>query len=471
MRKYLFIGNTNENTGPANVNKGIVKHLSPNFCTSFSNNKLCKYLNSIIKTLFCEVIVVSGLSKIGMYSSKLGKFLGKKTIYIMHGCNEIEFKLNQISPNEKALKYEKYFLNNSDLILAVSERYSKMIQEKYSFCADRMNYLHNGVDKADFDYIAMPREKGRIIAVGGDRKLKNNIVVANAVAKLDDSKKLMVYGHLYHPDALPKEKNIEFKGLVPQKQLYEEMMKSELYVLNSVYEPFALSVFDALLCGCSILVTNVAGALELLNVTEQDVIYDPMDEQYPWMISIGNHVRITEGVKILTHDYSWSVLKNYRGGVFGASGIVEIGDNVFIGMNAIIERNVKIGNNVVIGAGSIVTKDCEENSVYAGVPAKRIMNIDEFLMKRRDKQLDEAKLLARRYYERYRKMPEPAVFHEYFMLFETSESVTNNTVFEKKIRLGDSEEQTFLYMKENAPKFKSYDEFMKYCFEQENNER
>ena len=181
-------------------------------------------------------------------------------------------------PDEKALNYEKYFLNNSDLILAVSERYSKMIQEKYPFCADRMNYLHNGVDKVDFNCNAVQREKGRIIAVGGDRKLKNNIEVANAVAKLDDSKKLMVYGHLYHPDDLPKGKNIEFKGLVPQKQLYEEMMKSELYVLNSVYEPFALSVFDALLCGCSILVTNVAGALELLNVTEHDVIYDPMDK-------------------------------------------------------------------------------------------------------------------------------------------------------------------------------------------------
>lgn len=118
-----------------------------------------------------------------------------------------------------------------------------------------------------------------------------------------------------------------------------------------------------------------------------------IDEQYPWMISIGNHVRITEGVKILTHDYSWSVLKNYRGGVFGASGTVEIGDNVFIGMNAIIERNVKIGNNVIIGAGSVVTKDCKENSVYAGVPAKRIMGIDEFFMKRRDKQLDDVKVL------------------------------------------------------------------------------
>ena len=48
------------------------------------------------------------------------------------------------------------------------------------------------------------------------------------------------------------------------------------------------------------------------------IIYVPtktlIDEQYPWMITIGDHVRITEGVKILTHDYSWSVLKNCRGG-------------------------------------------------------------------------------------------------------------------------------------------------------------
>ena len=63
-------------------------------------------------------------------------------------------------------------------------------------------------------------------------------------------------------------------------------------------------------------------------------------------------MRITEGVKILTHDYSWSVLKLYEsvsenpGAILGASGTVKIGDNVFIGMNTIITRNVEIGNNV-----------------------------------------------------------------------------------------------------------------------------
>lgn len=51
------------------------------------------------------------------------------------------------------------------------------------------------------------------------------------------------------------------------------------------------------------------------------IIYVPtktlIDEQHPWMITICDHVRITEGVKILTHDYSWSVFKNCRVGSLG----------------------------------------------------------------------------------------------------------------------------------------------------------
>lgn len=201
------------------------------------------------------------------------------------------------------------------------------------------------------------------------------------------------------------------------------------------------------------------------------IIYAPtktlIDEQYPWMITIGDHVRITEGVKILTHDYSWSVLKNYQGCVLGASGIVEIGDNVFIGMNTIIERNVKIGNNVVIGAGSVITKDCESDSVYAGVPARRLMSINEFFEKRQDKQKAEAKELAHKYYDCFKRQPNPEVFHEYFMLFETNSSVSKNKVFSEKLRLGNSEKKSITWMKEHTPEFLNYEEFMRYCFDED----
>lgn len=138
-----------------------------------------------------------------------------------------------------------------------------------------------------------------------------------------------------------------------------------------------------------------------IQIGDDVTIYSPtktlIDEQYPWTIKIGNHVRIAEGVKIITHDYSWSVMKTCSGVIAGASGTIDIGNNVFIGMNSIILRNVTVGDNVIIGTGSVVTKDCEPNSVYAGVPAKRIMSLDDYAKKRTQAQAKEAKSLALKY--------------------------------------------------------------------------
>lgn len=192
-----------------------------------------------------------------------------------------------------------------------------------------------------------------------------------------------------------------------------------------------------------------------------------IDEQYPWMITIGNHVRITEGVKILTHDYSWSVLKllnlnNESGVILGASGKVTIGDNVFIGMNSIILRNVTIGDNVIIGSGSVVTKDCDSGYVYAGNPAKKIMKINEFFEKRKEAQLSEAKELALQYYERYGKMPEKEIFHEYFMLFTQNDDLQK--CFIEKMKQCNNYEESVRYIEINKPLFHEFKDFIKYCF-------
>lgn len=318
MKKYLFVGATDGNTGPANVNKGIVANLSDAFCIADSVNKVKKYIDAFIGVVHCKVIVVSGMSKVGVYAIKLAKLLNKKTVYIMHGCYEMECALNESAVDENSLQMEQYILHSVDLLLPVSERYSQIIQEKYPFCKGKTAYLHNGVEKINLEHGEVQREKGRIMAVGGDRKLKNNITVAKAMAKLGTDRVLTVYGHLYNPKNLPQGQNIEFKGLVPQTQLYEEMQKSELYILNSVYEPFALSVYDALLCGCSVLITNVAGALELLNVTECDVIFDPMDEneianKIDYLLENPNNTRLISSLDFNKISYKAEVekLENY----------------------------------------------------------------------------------------------------------------------------------------------------------------
>lgn len=53
-------------------------------------------------------------------------------------------------------------------------------------------------------------------------------------------------------------------------------------------------------------------------------------------------------------------------------GTIEIGNDVWIGANAIIFDDIKIANGAIIGAGAVVTKDVPPYTIVGGVPAKVI---------------------------------------------------------------------------------------------------
>ncbi len=185
-----------------------------------------------------------------------------------------------------------------------------------------------------------------------------------------------------------------------------------------------------------------------------------IDVQNPHMIKIGNNVRITSGVKLLTHDYSWCVNAAPFGIVSGSIGKVTIGDNVFIGINSIILRNTQIGNNVIIGANSVVSGIIESDSVYAGNPAKKIMSLNEYFEKRNKNMLKDVKIIYNCYYERFNKVPPRNVFKEYFYLYCNEES--DLTTEEKSLieRTGSSK-NIIKHLADNVF-FDNYESFINY---------
>lgn len=100
----------------------------------------------------------------------------------------------------------------------------------------------------------------------------------------------------------------------------------------------------------------------------------------PYLITVGDNVRINSGVIFVTHDGGVWVLRNLKEEYKDADIVrpIRVGNNVHIGTNAIIMPGVEIGDNCIIGCGAIVTKSIPNNSIAVGVPARVIKTIEEY---------------------------------------------------------------------------------------------
>ena len=106
---------------------------------------------------------------------------------------------------------------------------------------------------------------------------------------------------------------------------------------------------------------------------------DDLETAEPFLVKMGSNVMISSKVMLITHDASASY---YIPGASDLFGRINIGNNVFIGMGAIVLPGVTIADNCIIGAGSVVTKSFhEKGTVIAGNPARKICTTEELKTK------------------------------------------------------------------------------------------
>jgi acetyltransferase-like isoleucine patch superfamily enzyme len=118
-----------------------------------------------------------------------------------------------------------------------------------------------------------------------------------------------------------------------------------------------------------------------IQVGERCRLIDITDRTFgsePELIHIGSHVTITSDVRFVTHDGGVWVFRDQYPDI-DVIAPIRVGDNVFLGIGAILLPGVSIGNNCVIGAGSVVTRDIPEGVVAVGNPARPIKKVSEYL--------------------------------------------------------------------------------------------
>ena len=116
----------------------------------------------------------------------------------------------------------------------------------------------------------------------------------------------------------------------------------------------------------------------------------------PYLIAIGDGTKLSQNVTFITHDGGVHVLRHVKSVPnFDLIKPISIGKNCFIGYGATILYGTVVGDNTIIGANAVVKGTLEANSIYAGVPAKRICGIEEFYLKHRS-EFTQTKLMSPR---------------------------------------------------------------------------
>jgi len=289
--KTFIVGDHKTGTGPANVTKEYIKHFPKGTLYQKMTGKIQRVPELFLKVLMCDVVLFSGYSAQNVLGMKLASVFHKKTAYLVHGAIDFENKING-NDNAHMSEIENKTLANADLLLGVSEKFSKWMKSEFPQYSHKIDYVTNGVD---FDYLNtlsneessenIQRHHNHILSIGGGMPRKMILQICVAIEKINadlpekDKYQLFVIGNEgKDTEAISSYPFVEYLGLVDSKKKLELFRDCGLFIQNSCFETFGLAVFEALMSGCSILTSEVAGALDLLpNAMDCDIIKDYKD--------------------------------------------------------------------------------------------------------------------------------------------------------------------------------------------------
>ena len=166
---------------------------------------------------------------------------------------------------------EKEGIIEADLIITVSDFMKKQIIRRYGIDSSRIEVIPNG---PTFTSPAAPseREEGLVIFCGrltGQKGVEYLLLAAKEVIRKNSSARFVIMGRGYLESRLKDfasllgiENNVRFIGFAEAKEIQDYYMKAEAVVIPSVFEPFGITVLDALASGAPVITAENAGIAE-----------------------------------------------------------------------------------------------------------------------------------------------------------------------------------------------------------------
>ena len=344
--QVLFVGDFTSASGPANANRQLISGLTKDECAwSRARSKPARILEYLRQIPGAAAVCFTSATYFNRTAIKIAKTLGKNTYYFMHGCGSFEYEQNAKDFDPKTRDtyraYERAVFAGVNRVYCVSKKLADLMVEREPEYKEKFHVHNIGIDRTD---ILSAEEKNnppkpenpskpvsadpavpavpadpvvpadptedpphRILSTGGAIPQKGNRYVCKAIHHLRETENLNIHYTIVGPSAdLPDPFNewsfTEYHPFLPHDQLMARMQDAELYIQNSIFDSFAISVLEGLFSGCSVLVSEgvgTAGALDA--ILPSDIIQDPTDiseiaEKIKTVLQTPNHKRLMDGI-------------------------------------------------------------------------------------------------------------------------------------------------------------------------------
>jgi glycogen(starch) synthase len=165
-------------------------------------------------------------------------------------------------------------LKAADAVVAISHSYADELNKLYGPLVN-MQVIYNGRDPSLF-YTANKRKQ--VFAMGRIWDEAKNLSILSLIAN-KAKLPVLIAGDNRHPDAAEAIHilNVELLGVLSQAEIRARLAESYIYILPAKYEPFGLSVLEAALSGCVLLLADIPTLKELWQDTA--LYFDPNQPQ------------------------------------------------------------------------------------------------------------------------------------------------------------------------------------------------
>lgn len=266
---------------------------------------------------------------VGLAAMSLKNIFSLPLVSTFHGCKLLEHQNNLNPKHQYIIQVQRQLLTQSDLVTTYSQFMKDALTKKYSFPTNKIKVFSCGVDECKVPLAKGHNKIKKVLYLGRfayEKNIENLLKAFKIVVKFIPNCRLILVGkgplkqqYLEIINSLKIKSYTQITEFISDQKKIDRLYRNvDVFILPSIFEPFGLTVLEAVVRKVPVIISQVGGPVEVIknNISGLTINpYDPKDIANKIIYLLQNHkiaTRLSQNAyKDVIKKYNWQKASNF----------------------------------------------------------------------------------------------------------------------------------------------------------------